>query len=227
MKALTRNHFFNLKPLQSLWVNLLRAATRGSEFWYLDHSWHGMSMLVQPIRVHADRVRFAGLSALQALALSSTANYRIFAGLIFVGIVTPLASCTYQLFDFKERVEGWYHLNSFHLFMLLGPYLSGLALTIGVFLLFPKGVKRAYTLLIPAGYFVGKLIWLYQTSSNEEYWMVPSFSFFAVGAVISLTIFFCSIGFATDSFTVKIVTKVESKAYVKSLMIYLLTNGKP
>jgi hypothetical protein len=76
--------------------------------------------------------------------------------------------------------------------MALGPYLSGLALTIGVFLLFPVGVKRSFTLLIPAAYFLGKIIWIYSTDNNDDFKSVPTWSYFAVGAVISITVFLLS-----------------------------------
>lgn len=198
MKTVNSQYFLNVDrkfktPLQWRRLgSLLRAAIRGSELWLLDQHWHGMYLQAQRILAHVVRAARAFRIALRALALSATASKRIYAGLGFVGIVTPLASCFYLLFNQSVRIEGWYHLNNFYLFMLLGPYLSGLALTIGVFLLFPPNVKRAYTLIIPAAYFIGKIIWLYQTETNAEYWTVPSWPFFAVGACIAVVIFLLS-----------------------------------
>lgn len=213
-------HFSNIITPLVQWRrlgDLLRAAIRGSELWLLDQLWHGVllqaTQMKKTLRVLADKEVRAGLLAVQALALSVTASRRIYAGLGFVGIVTPLASCAYQLFDQGLIVRDWYHINNFYLFMLLGPYLSGLALTIGVFLLFPTGVKRSFTLLIPAAYFIGKIIWLYQTESNKEYWSVPSWSFFAVGLLISCVIFFLIEWFAHRQFH----GKDSFNARVKSL----------
>lgn len=202
--AISKQNFLNTdyKPLVK-WRrlgDLLRAAIRGSELWLLELHWQSVLTFISPIRARVGKEVRAILLAYQALVLSATASKRIYVGLVFVGIVTPLASCLYLLFDINVRVEGWYHINYFILFMLLGPYLSGLALTIGVFLLFPTGVKRSFTLLIPAAYFIGKIIWLYQTESNQEYWTVPSWSFFAQGLFVSTVIFFLIEWFAHRKF---------------------------
>lgn len=128
------------------------------------------------------------LHGLHALAISAVINKRILLGLGVVGVVTPLSACMYMLFDQTVQVQNWYHVNNFYLFMLLGPYLAGTFLTMGVFFLFPRESKRAYILIAPLSYLIGKILWLYLTTSNAQYWSVPHWSFFAIGACISVVL---------------------------------------
>lgn len=128
------------------------------------------------------------LHGLNALAISAVINKRILLGLGVVGVVMPLSACMYMLFDQTVQVEGWYHVNNFYLFMLLGPYLAGTCLTVGVFFLFPQNAPRSYILILPLAYLIGKILWLYLTTSNAQYWSVPHWSFFAIGASISVVL---------------------------------------
>lgn len=176
------------------WESFLKVLLASSDYWSLPHFWHGAySLLVRKSRslsyVLVDKARV--FLAQMNLAISSINNARVFIGLGLIGVVTPLAACLYLLFDRSVVVEGWYHQNMFYLFMLLGPYLSYIVGTIGVFLLFPHGVKRAYSLTLPLGLFIAKTIWLIQTTSNAEYWQLPTWSFVATGLLIAFVLLIC------------------------------------
>jgi hypothetical protein len=199
MKTIT--HFFgfykSITPLQ-VWKGLnsfLNAQLQSSDLWQLRQSYHGVySLVVQKLKslnlwTMTNVAVKDALTGLDALLSSASTNARILIGLGLVGIVTPLSACTHLLFDQNDFVEKWYHVNNFYLFMLLGPYLAGFFLTLGVFFLFPKDSKRAYILIVPMAYLIGKIGWLYFTTTNAEYWAVPHWSFFAMGACISMVIF--------------------------------------
>jgi hypothetical protein len=134
---------------------------------------------------------------LTAMALSITVNLRTYLGWCLVG-VSPAAACVHMWFDRNEKIEGWYHESYFHLFMLLGPYLFCLVVLLGVYLIIPeqkentikvfkKSLRYQTTRLMayPIGFCVGKLIWFYYTTSNEQYWNLPTLSFFAVGLAVA------------------------------------------
>lgn len=126
---------------------------------------------------------------LRALLLSIGSNNRIYVGLVLMGVVSPLSSCIYMLFDRGVYIQEWYHVNYFHLFLLLAPYLSIFFCFAGVFLLFPEGSKRAYALIVPAGFTLGKIFWLIQIKSNAEYWSVVPWFFVLVGLLTSAVLF--------------------------------------
>jgi hypothetical protein len=181
-----KNHITLFKrthtPLLQLWKGLnafLKSQLYSSELWQLDLLSRGAySSLVQKIKTLNLWTKMLAVvkdvrTGLHALLSSATINNRIFIGLGFVGIVSPLSAC-------------------FYLFMLLGPYLAGFFLTLGVFFLFPKNVTRSYSLVIPMAYLVGKILWLYFTTSNAEYWAVPHWTFFAMGFIISMVILMSS-----------------------------------
>jgi hypothetical protein len=133
--------------------------------------------------VHARVLRevTAGLSALKN---SVTANNRVFVGLGLMGVVSPLSACFYMLFDRGAEFPGWYHVNYFHLFFLLGPHLFELFCLMGAFLLFPQGSKRAYVLIIPIGYIIAKIIWLILANSNQDFWAIVPMSIVLIGMLI-------------------------------------------
>lgn len=152
-----------------------------------EHSWLALRMkYVYVMIAPALRVAVAGL---HALILASTANLRIYVGLVLMGVVAPLAACVYLLFDRGIVVKGWYHLNYFHLFFLLGPHLFEFFCLLGAFLLFPKDSKRAYFLIIPAGYVLAKILWLITVTNNAEFWSVIPSSFILIGMLISTVLF--------------------------------------
>jgi hypothetical protein len=68
------------------------------------------------------KVLAVGLSALKQLRLSRAVNAEIYLGGLVMGVVAPLAGCAYMIFSRTEHVQGWYHVNYFHLFYLLGPH---------------------------------------------------------------------------------------------------------
>jgi hypothetical protein len=129
-----------------------------------------------------------GLHVLSLTTLSNL-NVRIFVGLGVMGVVAPLSACFYMLFDRVDYVQDWYHVNYFHLFFLLGPHLFILSGVVGAWFLFPQGSKRAYALVVPAGYTIAKILWLIQCSSNEDFWSVVPLSFILTGVLISAFLF--------------------------------------
>lgn len=177
----TKHHYLKWKRLNALSKSLLQC----SELWLLGQLWPGALTYLQRKSQLVAAAGRGAVTGLRALALSVSTNKRILSGAGFAGIVSPLSACMYLLFDQSEDVAGWYHVNNFYLFMLLGPYLASLFMTLGVFLLFPNFSGRAYFLLIPCAYLIGKIMWLYTTTSNAEYWSVPHWSFFAVGILTS------------------------------------------
>lgn len=142
------------------------------------------------IQRHAVLVVKEVIAGLAAALLSIGANNRIYVGLVLMGVVTPLSSCIYMLFNREIVIAGWYHLNYFHLFLLLGPSLSVFFCIAGMFLLFPEGCKRSYALIVPAGYTLAKIFWLIKITSNEEFWAMVPWSFLLVGLLVSAALFF-------------------------------------
>lgn len=129
-------------------------------------------------------------AGLAALVLSATANKRLYVGLVLIGIVAPLSGCSYMLFDRSVRVEGWYYLNNFYLFMVLGPSITEAIICVGAYHLFPSKSKRAFLLSIPMGFAIGKIIWLCSVSSNEQFYEVAPSQIVFVGILISLVVLF-------------------------------------
>lgn len=192
MKALTK-HFFNKQPLRC--ENRLSESLRLSSW----PSVHGLFIHVRMMKlrmflnnrlVPALREVRVGLAAL-LLALVSKVNTRIFVGLGLMGVVAPLSACFYLLFNRVDYVPGWYHVNYFHLFFLLGPHLLLFFCLLGAFLLFPEGCKRGYMLAIPTGFNVAKIIWLIMATSNQDFWAVVPSSLILIGALISVVLFVC------------------------------------
>jgi hypothetical protein len=169
--------------------------TLGSEllFWFSGLRLHGeyISIILSLPKILAAAVRDV-LAGLHALALATTANKRLYVGFGFIGIVAPLVGCSYLLFDRTIVDVEWYHLNNFYLLLLLGPFITGVFICIGVYHLFPNGSKRAYTLALPMGYLIGKIIWLYQIESNEEFYQITPVNIILVGVLISTVIMFLS-----------------------------------
>lgn len=135
--------------------------------------------------VRALKDRLAGLAA---LPLTLTVNARLFLGLVMMGVVAPLAACAYMVFNRGFIIEHWYHVNYFHLFFLLGPHLFNVACFFGIFLLFPRGSKRAYFIAIPFGYTMAKILWLIQVSDNKALWSLVPSSFILGGMAISVVL---------------------------------------
>jgi len=167
--------------------------TLGSElvFWLSGLRLPGSYILLNHLRnlVAAGKVAATGL---HAVVLATSANKRLYVGLGFMGIVAPLAGCMHLLFNKTIIDTTWYHLNNFYLLLLLGPFITGVFICIGVYHLFPTGSKRAYALALPMGYLIGKMIWLYQIQSNEEFYQIAPLSVILVGILLSVIILFLS-----------------------------------
>lgn len=137
----------------------------------------------------------AFLAMIQGMVKSRLLNGRIFIVLTLFGF-SPFAACLHMLFDRKQVVAGWYHGNYFHLLNLLGPYLFFLVVLIGICLLIPPkqktfkvfkkslDIQLSRIMFIPIGITIAKLIWLYNTKSNEDFWSIPNWSYFGVGLFV-------------------------------------------
>jgi hypothetical protein len=197
MKPLTQNRntflsIYNLQtPLQ--WKKLndsLKMAGRSLRCWLLSLSSHGKLFLpnrIPNLRAVAVAVK-AAVTTLDVLVLSVTTNKRLYVGLVFIGVIAPLAGCSYLLFDRTVLDREWYHLNNFYLLLLLGPFITGVFICIGVYHLFPNGSKRAFLLALPMGYLMGKIIWLYQIKSNDEFYELTPVHIILVGVLISIVL---------------------------------------
>lgn len=184
----TKTLLFN-QPLQLCESTSTLSDSSRSSFWRLAHghftqSMHKLRQLTAPVLKGV----LAGLHAL-AMVSNNTINTRIFVGLGLMGVVAPLSACFYMLFDRVDFVQGWYHVNYFHLFFLLGPHLFLFFCLAGCFLLFPQGGKRTYMLAVPLGYNIAKIIWLTMASSNSDFWAVVPASLILIGVLISLVLF--------------------------------------
>lgn len=190
-------HFFIYKQQPLIkWKQLNDSLkTLGSElvFWFSGLRLHGeyISIILSLPKILGAAGRDA-LAGLHALVLATSANKRLYAGFGFIGIVAPLVGCSYLLFDRTIVDVEWYHLNNFYLLLLLGPFITGVFICIGVYHLFPTGSKRAYALALPMGYLIGKIIWLYQIESNEEFYQITPVNIILVGVLISVIILFLS-----------------------------------
>lgn len=109
-----------------------------------------------------------------------------------MGVVAPLASCFYMLFDRGAYDATWYYVNYFHLFLTLAPSLSLMATIVGIWFLFPYRFPRGYALAVPAGFTLGKILWLIQCTSNEDFYAIVPASFVLIGALISVFLFIAS-----------------------------------
>lgn len=122
----------------------------------------------------------------------ATSNKRVYLGLMLLLVVTPMSGVGYQLFDKHVHVEGWYYVNNFYLFLVLCPYISVVTALTGIFFLFPENSKRAYFLIIPAGYHVGKILWLITVDSNEDFYRTVPSTFWLLGALAAFVWLFTS-----------------------------------
>lgn len=175
---------YNNKPLQCENTLSNSSSLRFLQWVHGVSSW--VARMTKSLRSMIVRALKDQLVGLRALVMTSTANGRIFLGLGLMGVVAPLAGCAYMIFNRTEYVAGWYHVNYFHLFYLLGPHLFELVCLMGVFFLFPQGSKRAYLIAIPYGYVLAKVCWLCQVNSNPELWQLVPASFILGGMAISV-----------------------------------------
>jgi hypothetical protein len=113
----------------------------------------------------------------------------IFTGLGLMGVVAPLSACLYMLCDRVNYVQGWYHVNYFHFFYLLGPYFFQLFCLLGTFLLFPQGSKRSFLIAVPTGYILAKIVWLATVTTNQELWQIVPSALVLIAILTALVLF--------------------------------------
>lgn len=148
-----------------------------------------LSFLLMQMVARVRPALLVGLRAAQAQAMAATANKRLFIGLGLMGVVAPLAGCFYMLFDRVAVDHGWYYLNYFHLFFVLGPHIAYIFAFAGVFYLFPFGCKRSYLMALPTGWNIAKILWLISATSNAAFWQPVPKSMYLIGALIALVLY--------------------------------------
>lgn len=201
MKTIIARNFLNLTTTVK-WSNYLtRFGTRWPQYRLLfsslvsrcSQSVARIKTMIRPALAGRDHVS----RALTAMALSITVNLRVYLGWCLVGI-SPAAACVHMWMDRSVKIDGWYHENYFHLFMLLGPYLFCLCVLLGIYLIIPPAKEKSIKVFkrtlrwqtnrlmsYPIGFVIGKLIWLTMTTSNEDYWSLPGASIFIVGFALA------------------------------------------
>jgi len=132
-------------------------------------------------------------------------NSRLYCGLILLLVVAPLTNCLYLLFDssigfpLSEEVivgykaglpvEGsWYYVNWHYFLSGIGPHLFSITSLVGIFLMFPVRNVSSYSIAIPLGFEVGKVIWLSTVMSDAEFNQIVPSSFLLLGALISFVV---------------------------------------
>lgn len=134
------------------------------------------------------------------MAKSTITNNRIYAGLFMVSIVAPLSACVHMFLDKDAEIVGWYYFSNFYLYLVLGPYFFCLSIITAAFLWIPPASKRikfsrkgisfqlTRLLSIPFGLITGKIIWLFQVTSHEEFHRLPSLLSVCGGLVIGYAV---------------------------------------
>lgn len=190
MKTTFLNFYKHIQQPQ--WKQLndsLKTLTSELVFWLSGLRLHGdsISQSLNQILIRGRVVQGASASLL-ALVKSTVANKRLFVGLVLMGIVAPLSGCIYMLFDQTVKIEDWYYLNNFYLFLVLGPFIKDVVICIGVYHAFPNKSKRALLLAVPMGFSIAKIIWLYTINSHDEFYSIPPGHIVFVGILVSVVI---------------------------------------
>jgi hypothetical protein len=126
---------------------------------------------------HADRVG----AVLKVFISTRRVNARLFVGMALVGIITPLADICYTWLPAGRVPESeWYYESWYWLFLCLGPYIALLSFCIGtMFILLPNAYdKRSYFFIVPIGFALAKIVWLWQVTNHDEYLQVPPIAFY-------------------------------------------------
>jgi hypothetical protein len=143
--------------------------------------------------------------ASQAVAIPAavTANLKAWClhGRIYLAMLlfcaSPLGFTIHTHFD-RKVIYPWMGFieNWFHLFNMIGPYIFCLLISTGFCLMIPPkqktfkvfkwGLNVTLTRIayIPIGVTIAKICWLCMTSSNEDFWAIPNYSFFIVGLMV-------------------------------------------
>jgi hypothetical protein len=121
-------------------------------------------------------------ATLASLIMASTVNSRVYTGYLLMAIF-PIASCSHLLFSRVVRDPEWFYGHYYDLFLVLGPYLSIVVCLLGVYFWMPQ-TNKAKGLFLPIGFTVGKILWLMQVSSNQEFDQLPPLAFVIYGLLI-------------------------------------------
>jgi hypothetical protein len=129
------------------------------------------------------------LAILHALACSATVNMRIYAGLVMVWVLAPLASCIYQLYNPTADMDpGWYHINGYYFFHALGPYISLFIGLVGLYFVFPPS-RRTFLISVPTiGWAIAKIIKIILCTSNDDWHANISIPVFIAGVCSSMVL---------------------------------------
>lgn len=147
-------------------------------------------------------------AAVLNVAAIAKAFPRVIVGLFLLVVAAPYADIFYTRLDFNDRVpaEVWYYESYHWLFLCLGPYLKSIFYTIGLYLIFARGISilslvAAYALMFD----IGKVFWLLQVDSHEEYKSLPTGWFLAYGFITG-----CFLILITDRLTYWLNHRVEA-----------------
>jgi len=109
-------------------------------------------------------------AGLIALIDSTTVNGTRYAGLICIGILAPLSTVFYRVFDEPVRDMTWYHVNNYYLFHALGVHCFYMFFTtVGLLLVLPSKYMAEYWLSPFVGYPIIKAVLIYYCESNAEW----------------------------------------------------------
>lgn len=121
------------------------------------------------------------VAVLKVFISTRRVNARLFVGMALVGIITPLADVFYTWLPAGRVPESeWYYESWYWLFLCLGPYIALLSFCVGtMFILLPNAFdKRSYFFIVPIGFALAKIVWLWQVTNHDEYLQVPPIAFF-------------------------------------------------
>jgi hypothetical protein len=130
-------------------------------------------------------------AGLVALVMAATVNHRIYVGLVTMLVCAPLSYCSYAVFDRAHIIEGWYHVNYFHLFFLIRFQIAFAVFLIGLYHYLPKD-NRVKILSIPLGFLFMSIVLNVIADSNDDIWRVADISLWAAGVCLSMVIFYLS-----------------------------------
>jgi hypothetical protein len=138
-------------------------------------SWMNSGLTI--LLVHAD----LAVVALKVFVSTRVVNARLLVGLALVGIITPISDVLYTFLPQGRVPESeWYYESYYWLFLCIGPYIAFISFCVGAMLiLIPTARnKRSYFFIVPIGFALGKIVWLWQVTNHDEYLQVPPIAFF-------------------------------------------------
>lgn len=143
----------------------------------------------------------AFLAAVAATMKAWCLNGRIYIALLLF-CASPLGFTVHTYFD-RAVIYHWMGFieNWFHLFNMIGPYIFSLMVSMGFCLMIPPkqktfkvfkwGLNVTLTRIayIPIGLIIAKICWLCMTTSNEDFWAIPNYSFFIAGFMVGYVVY--------------------------------------